>query len=180
MPRETRTVAAGPEILRRTVVPTAIGPMGVALSERGLRALVFDDEAPERVLATALPGSTWHDDPDGLAGFVAPIVAWIGGGPLPADVPLDVRGTGFQRAVWDALRAIPPGTTRSYGQIAEELGRPGAARAVGAACGANRIGVFIPCHRAVGSDGRLVNFRWGVERKRLLLERERRDAPAPG
>jgi O-6-methylguanine DNA methyltransferase len=88
-------------------------------------------------------------------------------------LPLDVQGTGFQRRVWEQLRAIPYGSVRTYGQIARELGRPKAARAVGRACATNPASVVIPCHRAVGGDGSLVGYRWGLERKRLLLERER-------
>ena len=88
------------------------------------------------------------------------------------DLPLDVRGTAFQQRVWAALRAIPPGSTATYGEIARRIGKPQSARAVGAACGANPIAVAIPCHRVVGSAGALTGYRWGVGIKRALLERE--------
>jgi AraC family transcriptional regulator of adaptative response/methylated-DNA-[protein]-cysteine methyltransferase len=90
-----------------------------------------------------------------------------------ASLPFDVRATSFQHRVWQALRNIPRGETRSYGQIAEAIGAPKAVRAVGAACGANPLAVVVPCHRAVASDGKLTGYRWGVERKRRLLEMER-------
>jgi AraC family transcriptional regulator of adaptative response/methylated-DNA-[protein]-cysteine methyltransferase len=88
------------------------------------------------------------------------------------DIPLDLRGTAFQRRVWEVLRRIPRGSTRTYGEIAREIGRPGAARAVAGACAGNRIAVVVPCHRVVREDGRLGGYRWGVERKRAMLARE--------
>jgi methylated-DNA-[protein]-cysteine S-methyltransferase len=94
------------------------------------------------------------------------------------DLPLAPGGTAFQRAVWDALATIPFGETRSYGQLAAQLGRPTAARAVGAANGANPIALIVPCHRVIGSDGSLTGFAYGTERKAWLLDFERRD-PQP-
>ncbi|HPG89330.1 MAG TPA: methylated-DNA--[protein]-cysteine S-methyltransferase, partial [Hyphomicrobium sp.] len=88
------------------------------------------------------------------------------------DLPLDMRGTAFQHRVWQALRKIPAGTTATYSDIAETIGMPKAVRAVAAACAANKIAVAIPCHRVVRSDGSLSGYRWGVERKRKLLDRE--------
>jgi AraC family transcriptional regulator of adaptative response/methylated-DNA-[protein]-cysteine methyltransferase len=85
-----------------------------------------------------------------------------------------VQGTAFQHRVWTALREIPPGETVTYGDIARRIGKPEAVRAVGTACGANRIAVAIPCHRVVGSTGKLTGYRWGVERKQALLDREKR------
>jgi AraC family transcriptional regulator of adaptative response/methylated-DNA-[protein]-cysteine methyltransferase len=93
--------------------------------------------------------------------------------PAAASLPFDVRATSFQHRVWNALRTIPRGETRSYGQIAKSIGAPKAVRAVGAACGANPLAVVVPCHRAVAVDGRLTGYRWGIERKRQLLEMER-------
>jgi AraC family transcriptional regulator of adaptative response/methylated-DNA-[protein]-cysteine methyltransferase len=87
-------------------------------------------------------------------------------------LPLDIRGTAFQRRVWDVLRRIRPGTTATYGEIAARLGQPSAARAVAQACGANALAVAIPCHRVVGSGGALGGYRWGIDRKRRLLQRE--------
>jgi len=114
----------------------------------------------------------------------AQVRAWLAGERPAFALPLARRGTPFQRAVWDALCAIPPGETRTYGAIAAALGRPGAARAVGAACARNRLGIVVPCHRAVGAGGGLTGFAWGLERKRWLLEHERgtsgRTAPRAG
>ena len=94
------------------------------------------------------------------------------GAPLPS-LPLATTGTSFQQRVWEALRGVPIGQTVTYGALAQAVGRPGAVRAVGAACGANRIAVLIPCHRAIRADGTLGGFRWGLERKQALLDRER-------
>ena len=89
------------------------------------------------------------------------------------DLPLDIRGTAFQRRVWQELRKVPAGATVTYGELAKRIGNERAVRAVGTACGANTLAIAIPCHRAVGSDGNLTGYRWGVERKKKLLDRER-------
>ncbi|MBE0417672.1 MAG: methylated-DNA--[protein]-cysteine S-methyltransferase [Coriobacteriia bacterium] len=90
----------------------------------------------------------------------------------PVDVPLDLRGTRFQLAVWEALTEIPAGSTASYSELAKRIGRPTAVRAVAGACGANPVGVVVPCHRVIGADGSLTGYASGIERKRALLERE--------
>jgi AraC family transcriptional regulator of adaptative response/methylated-DNA-[protein]-cysteine methyltransferase len=90
------------------------------------------------------------------------------------DLPLDLRGTAFQAQVWAALRKIPAGATVTYSELAKQLGRPSATRAVAQACGANPVAVAVPCHRVIGSTGQLTGYRWGVERKRTLLEKEKR------
>jgi AraC family transcriptional regulator of adaptative response/methylated-DNA-[protein]-cysteine methyltransferase len=113
------------------------------------------------------------DDPE-LKAQVEAVVALIDEPANRAELPLDVRGTAFQHRVWDALRRIPAGETWTYGQLAEAIGAPRAVRAVGAACGANPVAVVVPCHRVVGADRKLTGYRWGVEKKRQLLERERR------
>ncbi|RYF83563.1 MAG: methylated-DNA--[protein]-cysteine S-methyltransferase, partial [Comamonadaceae bacterium] len=110
--------------------------------------------------------------------LVAQVVGWVEAPGKGVDLPLDVRGTAFQQRVWQALRAIPPGRTASYAEIAERIGAPTAARAVAQACGANLLAVAIPCHRVVRQDGGLSGYRWGVERKRSLLAREAANAPA--
>jgi len=92
-------------------------------------------------------------------------------------LPLDVQGSVFQERVWRALREIPPGTTRSYAELAQTIGLPRAIRAVARACADNRVAVLIPCHRVVRSDGALAGYRWGLERKRTLLDRERETRP---
>jgi AraC family transcriptional regulator of adaptative response/methylated-DNA-[protein]-cysteine methyltransferase len=104
---------------------------------------------------------------------VASVIGFVEQPGLGADLPLDVRGTAFQQRVWQALRQIPMGSTASYAEIAARLGAPRSARAVAQACGANPIAVVIPCHRVVRTDGSLSGYRWGVERKRRLLEKER-------
>ena len=111
--------------------------------------------------------------------LVAQVVAFVEAPGLGLDLPLDVRGTAFQQRVWQALRAIPAGQTASYAEIAARIGAPAATRAVAQACGANALAVAIPCHRVVRSDGALSGYRWGVERKRALLEREADAAQRP-
>jgi AraC family transcriptional regulator of adaptative response/methylated-DNA-[protein]-cysteine methyltransferase len=106
--------------------------------------------------------------------LVAKVVGFIETPALGLDLPLDIRGTAFQQRVWQALREIPAGSTASYTDIANRIGSPNSARAVAQACGANALAVAIPCHRVVRSDGDLSGYRWGVERKRLLIEREAR------
>src|SRR5690606_28834771 len=97
----------------------------------------------------------------------------------PHDLPLDVRGTAFQEAVWRELTRIPPGETRTYAQIAAAVGRPGAVRATGSANGANNVAVLIPCHRVIRGDGGLGGYAYGLDRKRALLARERRALQSP-
>jgi AraC family transcriptional regulator of adaptative response/methylated-DNA-[protein]-cysteine methyltransferase len=133
-----------------------------------------DREALLRDLAARFPRARLAPAEAGFAALVARVVAVIDHPERNAasDLPLDIRGTTFQRQVWNVLRAIPLGETRSYAQIAASLGAPRAARAVAGACGANKLAVAIPCHRVVASDGRLSGYRWGAARKRALLERE--------
>jgi AraC family transcriptional regulator of adaptative response/methylated-DNA-[protein]-cysteine methyltransferase len=107
--------------------------------------------------------------------LVAKVVGFVEAPGLGLDLPLDVRGTAFQQRVWQALREIPVGETVSYTDIANRIGRPKSVRAVGQACAANPVAVVIPCHRAVRKDGGLSGYRWGVERKRALLDRESRN-----
>jgi AraC family transcriptional regulator of adaptative response/methylated-DNA-[protein]-cysteine methyltransferase len=103
---------------------------------------------------------------------VARVLELIEAPAVGLDLPLDIKGTAFQRRVWAALRAIPAGSTASYAQVAERIGQPGASRAVAQACGANTLAVAIPCHRVLRGDGDLGGYRWGAARKRALLERE--------
>lgn len=114
---------------------------------------------------------------DAVIARIAAELGWTDAA-APALPPLDVAATAFQWRVWDALTRIPAGSTRSYGEIAAELGIPKAARAVGQACGNNRVALIVPCHRVVREDGSIGGWRWGVERKRELLARERRRASA--
>ena len=110
-------------------------------------------------------------DPD-FESYVAQVIGLVEQPAMGVNLPLDVRGTAFQQRVWMALRNIPAGSTISYAEVAATIGRPTASRAVAAACAANLHAIAIPCHRVVRSDGSLSGYRWGVERKRLLLERE--------
>jgi AraC family transcriptional regulator of adaptative response/methylated-DNA-[protein]-cysteine methyltransferase len=104
--------------------------------------------------------------------LIATVIGFVETPGTSLELPLDIRGTAFQHRVWTALREIPPGTTASYAEIARRIGRPKAVRAVAGACAANPLAVAIPCHRVVRSDGALSGYRWGIARKRALLERE--------
>jgi methylated-DNA-[protein]-cysteine S-methyltransferase len=154
--------------VRETVVETPIGRLRVEAEGGVVVALRFEGPGEGRLRDGGGPA-----DAAVLREAEAQLRAWFAGERDDFDLPIAPRGTPFQRAVWDALVAIPPGETRTYGAIARSLGRPSAARAVGAACGANPIGILVPCHRVVGADGGLTGFGWGLERKRWLIERER-------
>jgi AraC family transcriptional regulator, regulatory protein of adaptative response / methylated-DNA-[protein]-cysteine methyltransferase len=159
--------------IKYSTLDSPVGRMLVAVSPQGLRAVALgdDDDALLRDLFAMCPGcEIRRDDVGPWAGAVLGV---LHGHPVPPDLPLAPAGTPFQRDVWDALRRIPPGSTATYGQIAAAIGRPGAARAVGAACGANPLALVVPCHRAVPAGGGLGGYRWGVERKSRLLEMER-------
>jgi AraC family transcriptional regulator of adaptative response/methylated-DNA-[protein]-cysteine methyltransferase len=164
------------EHIRVAVAHCSLGQVLVATTDKGVCALELGDdrEAMLEWFRERFSAAETVVDDAGLADTVAAIVELIEhpqAAPA-ADLPLDVRGTAFQQQVWDALRRIPAGETWTYGQLAEHLGRPTAARAVGAACGQNRVAVIIPCHRVVGADGGLTGFAYGVERKKELLKRE--------
>ncbi|HEX2092220.1 MAG TPA: bifunctional DNA-binding transcriptional regulator/O6-methylguanine-DNA methyltransferase Ada [Longimicrobiaceae bacterium] len=164
--------------IRFALAPSPLGRILVAATERGVCAVRLGDSdgEMEEALREEFPRATIEPGGEELAGWVAAVVASLeGSGPDP-DLPLDVRATAFQWRVWRALREIPRGSTRSYREIAEAIGSPGAARAVGRACATNPVALVIPCHRAVREDGGLSGYRWGVERKQRLLEREREPA----
>jgi AraC family transcriptional regulator of adaptative response/methylated-DNA-[protein]-cysteine methyltransferase len=126
------------------------------------------------LLKSEFPGAVIAEGNATMSAWVSSVVRMIGGREPEIDVPLDVRGTAFQLRVWKELQQIPRGTTRSYGEIARRIGRPAAARAVARACATNPACIVIPCHRVVGADGSLGGYHWGVERKRTLIDRERR------
>ena len=133
-----------------------------------------DDPAPSLGrLGAAFTGAEATEDPGSIEPIVARVSALLSDGIPCDDLPLDARGTPFRRRVWDALRAIPRGETRTYGQVAAEIGAEGAARAVGAACGANPVLLLIPCHRVVAAGGSLGGFASGLPLKRALLDLER-------
>jgi AraC family transcriptional regulator of adaptative response/methylated-DNA-[protein]-cysteine methyltransferase len=163
------------ESIRYAIAQSSLGRVLVATGERGLRAILLgdDDAALEGDLRERFPGADVREDARGVAAIAAQVVDLI---ESPAtsrfDLPLDVRGTPFQCRVWQALREIDAGSTASYAQIATRIGAPESARAVAQACSANPLAVAIPCHRVVRGDGALSGYRWGVQRKRELLQRE--------
>lgn len=153
---------------------TTLGWLRLAATEAGICWLAFND-APGNLgddLRATFPAARIEDDQGSLEWAVGPIAGFLQHPDSLPGLPLDLRGTPFQRTVWAALRTIPTGQTRSYGEIARALGRPRAARAVAAACASNRIAVLIPCHRVIAADGGLSGYRWGAERKAELLRRE--------
>ncbi len=158
------------ETIRWTIVPTSLGPLLVAATAKGLCRVSFDED--RETLARRFPNATIEEGGDALAALAARVVAMVERPDADDDLPLDVRGTAFQEKVWQALRRIPAGETRSYAEIAAAIGSPGATRAVGSACGANAVMVAIPCHRALRSDGSLGGYAYGLDRKRALLDRE--------
>jgi AraC family transcriptional regulator of adaptative response/methylated-DNA-[protein]-cysteine methyltransferase len=151
----------------------SLGSILVAASELGICALLLGDSPPRlvRELRARFPDAR-PPGGDALAPLLAAAVALVEDPARGFDAPLDPRGTPFQMRVWHALRDIPAGETASYGEIARRIGAPGAAIEVGLACASNTIAVAIPCHRVVKKDGGLAGYRWGVVRKRALLERE--------
>jgi len=159
------------------VIATTLGPMLVAATDRGVCRLSFDED--DAALRTRFPRATLVEGGADFAELFARVVAAVETPGVGRDIPIDVRGTAFQEAVWAALRDIPPGETRSYAQIAAAVGRPKAVRAAGSANGANNVAVLIPCHRIVRSDGAVGGYAYGPERKRDLIARERRAHPHP-
>jgi AraC family transcriptional regulator of adaptative response/methylated-DNA-[protein]-cysteine methyltransferase len=157
---------------------TAASPLGrllVARTERGICAvsLADSDHALEAHLRREYPLAEVRRDRNGLSASVRALLRYLAGRQPRLDLPLDVRGTAFQIRVWEELRRIPYGQTRSYGEVARAIGKPRAARAVGAACGSNPVPLLIPCHRVVRGGGALGGYGLGVPRKRALLARER-------
>jgi AraC family transcriptional regulator of adaptative response/methylated-DNA-[protein]-cysteine methyltransferase len=156
------------------IADTALGRTLVAATRQGLCRVSFGETSGELVadLRAEYPEAEIAPAEDELAGPLAAVRAMIESGRAER-LPLDIRATAFQAQVWAALRDIPPGETRTYAEIARQIGRPKGARAVGRACATNPVAVVIPCHRAVGSGGKLHGYRWGLARKQALLEREK-------
>jgi AraC family transcriptional regulator of adaptative response/methylated-DNA-[protein]-cysteine methyltransferase len=176
-PRVMRAGGAG-LLIRYTTAPSPLGRMMVATTDFGICSIAFGRDDAELLkdlrerfdqaqLVSAKGNTGW------LAEGVAFVTSQLTESPLAAKFPLDVRATAFQQRVWKALQQIPRGQTRTYGEVALELGVPKSARAVGAAVGSNPVAIVVPCHRIVGKDGTLTGYRWGVERKRKLLEAEK-------
>ena len=158
-----------------TVVSCALGRLLVATTPRGVCRVSLGDTAAalESDLAAEFPAAQIRRDRTGLERSVAAILAYLDGREPSLDLPLDVRATAFQRRVWQELQRIPYGETRSYTDVARRIGHPTASRAVARACATNPAALVIPCHRVVRESGDLGGYRWGQDRKRALLERER-------
>jgi AraC family transcriptional regulator of adaptative response/methylated-DNA-[protein]-cysteine methyltransferase len=172
-PAEYRAAGHNNDI-RFAVGQCSLGAILVAQSERGVCAILLGDDPHQLVcdLQDKFRRANLIGADQDFERLIAQVVGFIETPALGLDLPLDVRGTAFQERVWQALRDIPVGSTASYAEIAQCIGAPKAVRAVAQACGANSLAVAIPCHRVVRSDGNLSGYRWGVERKRQLLERE--------
>jgi AraC family transcriptional regulator of adaptative response/methylated-DNA-[protein]-cysteine methyltransferase len=161
-----------------TVAPCALGHVLVAMTERGICmvSLGESEASLEQELANDYPAAERQRADDQTHAWVSAILDYLNGRAPSLDLPLDVQATAFQGQVWQALQAIPAGSTRTYSQLAEAIGHPKAARAVGNACANNPVSLVIPCHRAIREDGSLGGYRWGLERKQRLLAQEREHA----
>ncbi len=160
--------------IRFAIAECSLGSILVAASAKGVCAIQLGDDpdALARDLQDRFPSAALIGGDAGFEQLTAKVVGLVEAPALGLDLPLDVRGTVFQQRVWQALRDIPAGSTASYGDIARRIGAPKAVRAVAQACASNTLAVAIPCHRVVRTDGALSGYRWGVERKRALLQRE--------
>ena len=160
--------------IRYAIAPCPLGLVLVAGTARGICRVSFgyDRESLEREVRETFSKATFSKPDKVFTGWVKNLVAHLKRPTEKLDLPLDIRCTAFQQRVWQALREIPPGETASYAEVAAGIGKPTAARAVARACATNTIAVAIPCHRVVGTNGSLTGYRWGIERKRKLLEQE--------
>lgn len=158
-----------------SITSSPLGRLLVAATERGISALYLGDRdaALEAALAKEYPRAEIRCDRNGLESWVRGVLEHLRGREPHLDLPTDVQATAFQRRVWEELRRIPYGATRTYGEIARAIGRPSATRAVARACATNPVSVVVPCHRVVRKDGDLGGYRWGLERKRALIAHER-------
>ncbi|RZA13189.1 MAG: methylated-DNA--[protein]-cysteine S-methyltransferase, partial [Lysobacteraceae bacterium] len=156
--------------IRWTLAETSLGPMLIAATDKGLCRVAFDEDSLS--LARRFPAAEIVAGGAALEALAARVVSEVESPGRDKDLPIDVQGTAFQEAVWNALRAIPAGETRSYAQLAAAAGSPGAVRAAGTACGANQVAVVIPCHRVQRADGSIGGYAYEVGRKRMLRRRE--------
>lgn len=163
------------ETIRYALTDSSLGRIIVGLTATGVCFVAFGegDAGLLASLAARFPRAKIARAEQDSARLVAAVVALVDDPAHPGDLPLDVRGTAFQQRVWAALTQLAPGETVTYGELARRIGKPSAVRAVAQACGANPVAVAVPCHRVIGADGSLTGYRWGVERKRELLARER-------
>jgi AraC family transcriptional regulator of adaptative response/methylated-DNA-[protein]-cysteine methyltransferase len=178
-PRRYRDRGRG-EHIRFSIVPSALGRLLVASTAKGICSVQLgdDDAALEQLLRTEFSGAVIQRNDREHADRVRGVIALAEGRAPHVSLPLDIRGTAFQQQVWRALRKIPAGQTRSYTEVARSIGRPDATRAVASACGANPTALVVPCHRVIQSGGGLGGYHWGIDRKRRLLESERKERPA--
>ena len=158
------------------IVPTSLGALLVAASEKGVCQVRFAEAGLdlEEALGREFPFAELRENPVRLEPWSDALVSYVDGHSTHLEVPLDVRGSRFEQRVWKALRGIPRGDTRAYSEVADSLGLPRGARAVARACARNPVAVAIPCHRVVEKSGELGGYRWGLARKRALLQREAR------
>ncbi len=164
---------AGTEILYATAA-TSLGQLLVATTARGVCGVSLGDNAATLAadLAAEFPAARLHQDDLGLERTVRAVLHYLDGAEPSIKLPLDIRATAFQRRVWQELQRIPFGETRTYTEVAESIGQPKATRAVARACATNPVALIVPCHRVIRQDGDLGGYRWGIERKRALLDRE--------
>jgi AraC family transcriptional regulator, regulatory protein of adaptative response / methylated-DNA-[protein]-cysteine methyltransferase len=160
--------------IRYTCTESPLGRMLVAATEKGICAIQFGDTDDELVegLKREFPFALRKRDDESMRSWTSTVLNQIAGHKPNRSLPLDIQATAFQKRVWAHLQSLPFGTTQSYGEVAKAIGRPSAARAVARACATNRIAIAIPCHRVVREDGELAGYRWGVERKKTLLQLE--------
>jgi AraC family transcriptional regulator of adaptative response/methylated-DNA-[protein]-cysteine methyltransferase len=159
-----------------TIADSSMGRVLVAGTDRGISAVYLGDKDSDlsAALREEYPRAEIHPIAEGKSKWVRDIVAHLAQSNAPLDLPTDVAGTAFQRRVWQALREIPLGATRTYSDVARAIGQPTAIRAVGHACATNPTSIVVPCHRVIRTDGTLGGYRWGLQRKQSLLEKERR------
>jgi AraC family transcriptional regulator of adaptative response/methylated-DNA-[protein]-cysteine methyltransferase len=160
--------------IRYSITGSPLGRVLVGATQRGVSAVYLGDSDArlEAEIRREYPRAEIRRDRNGMEGWIEKILAHLRGREPNLDLPTDVQATAFQRRVWEELRRIPYGSTRTYSQVARAIGRPRAIRAVARACATNPTSVVVPCHRVVREDGNLAGYRWGVERKRALLEHE--------
>jgi len=166
-----------------TIVDSSLGRLLVGATERGISALYLgeSDDRLRGAIEKEYPRAKLRRDdsgPGSLGEWVSEVLAHLSGHKPHLDLPTDVQATAFQRRVWEELRRIPYGTTRTYTQVAQAIGNPAAVRAVARACATNPVSVVVPCHRVVREDGKLAGYRWGIGRKRTLIDHEAAGAQA--
>jgi AraC family transcriptional regulator of adaptative response/methylated-DNA-[protein]-cysteine methyltransferase len=164
-----------------TVTDTDLGKLLIAATAKGICSVRFGESEAEllRDLQSEFTAATLKRSDQKLQQLSSDVCGLLSGAFISRDIPLDIRGTAFQQQVWNALRSIPPGETRSYATIAQDIGKPKAVRAVANACAANPVAIVVPCHRVVQKNGSLAGYRWGVERKAALLKNEQRHRLVP-